>query len=54
MPTLQLFFFGFTFWLGAYLLARNSDKIPVQLTGWGLLAPAPWRLAVHKETDTVL
>jgi hypothetical protein len=40
MPTLELFFFGFTLWLGAYLLARNSQKITVQLTGWGLLAYA--------------
>jgi hypothetical protein len=37
---MQLFFFGFTLWLGAYLLARNSQKITVQLTGWGLLAYA--------------
>ncbi|MBI5950630.1 MAG: hypothetical protein HY865_03135 [Chloroflexi bacterium] len=40
MPILELFFFGFTLWLGAYLLARNSQKITVQLTGWGLLAYA--------------
>ncbi|HEX9385842.1 MAG TPA: hypothetical protein VF918_05940 [Anaerolineales bacterium] len=40
MPTLELFFFGFTLWLGAYLLARNSQKITVQLTGWGLIAYA--------------
>jgi len=40
MPTLELFFFGFTLWLGAYLLARDSQKITVQLTGWGLLAYA--------------
>jgi uncharacterized membrane protein len=40
MPILGLFFFGFTLWLGAYLLARNSRKITVQLTGWGLLAYA--------------
>ena len=33
----NLFFFGFTLWLGAYLLARNSPNIPVRLTGWGLL-----------------
>jgi hypothetical protein len=37
---MQLFFFGFTLWLGAYLLARNSQKVTVQLTGWGLLAYA--------------
>jgi hypothetical protein len=37
---LELFFFGFTLWLGAYLLARNSQKMTVQLTGWGLLAYA--------------
>jgi hypothetical protein len=35
---MQLFFFGFTLWLGAYLLARNSQKVTVQLTGWGLFA----------------
>lgn len=40
MPTIELFFFGFTLWLGAYLLARNSQKVTVQLTGWGLLAYA--------------
>jgi hypothetical protein len=40
MPTLDLFFYGFTLWLGAYLLARDSQKITVQLTGWGLLAYA--------------
>jgi len=39
MPTLELFF-GFTLWLGAYLLARNSQKNTVQPTGWGLLAYA--------------
>jgi len=31
---------GFTLWLGSYLLARNSEKITVQLTGWGMLAYA--------------
>jgi len=31
---------GFTLWLGVYLLARNSQKATVQLTGWGLLAYA--------------
>jgi hypothetical protein len=35
-----LFFYGFTLWLGAYLLARDSHKITVQLTGWGLIAYA--------------
>ena len=40
MPTMELFFFGFTLWLGAYLLARHSQKVTVQLTGWGLLAYA--------------
>jgi uncharacterized membrane protein len=40
MLFLQLFFFGFTLWLGAYLLARDSQKAAVQLTGWGLLAYA--------------
>jgi hypothetical protein len=33
----NLFFFGFTVWLGAYLLARKSGKITVRLTGWGLI-----------------
>jgi hypothetical protein len=50
MPYLELFFFGFTLWLGAYLLARNSQKITVQLTGWGLLAHA-FALAVHIVWD---
>lgn len=40
MPVMELFFFGFTLWLGAYLLARNSQKATVQLTGWGLVAYA--------------
>lgn len=40
MPILHLFFFGFTLWLGAYLLARDSQKATVRLTGWGLLAYA--------------
>ncbi len=40
MPAIELFFFGFTLWLGAYLLARNSQKVAVRLTGWGLLAYA--------------
>ncbi len=34
----KLFFFGFTLWLGAYLLARNVQKATVRLTGWGLFA----------------
>jgi len=33
----NLFFFGFTLWLGAYLLAHNSPKMTVRLTGWGVL-----------------
>jgi hypothetical protein len=37
---MQFLFFGFTLWLGAYLLARGSQKAAVQLTGWGLLAYA--------------
>jgi hypothetical protein len=40
MPIMELFFYGFTLWLSAYLLARDSQKITVQLTGWGLLAYA--------------
>ncbi len=37
---MPLFFYAFTLWLGAYLLARNSTKTAVRLTGWGLLAYA--------------
>lgn len=37
---MQLFFFGFTLWLGAYLLTRHTQKVSVRLTGWGLLAYA--------------
>lgn len=37
---MQLFFFGFTLWLGAYLLARHTRKTAVRLTGWGLIAYA--------------
>jgi hypothetical protein len=33
----NLFFFGFTLWLGAYLLARASKKATVWLTALGLL-----------------
>jgi hypothetical protein len=40
MPTLELFFYGFALWLGAYLLARDSQKNTVRFTGWGLLAYA--------------
>jgi len=35
-----ILFYAFTLWLGAYLLARNSQKTAVRLTGWGLLAYA--------------
>lgn len=34
---IKLFFFGFSLWLGAYLLARRSEKNTVRLTGWGLV-----------------
>jgi hypothetical protein len=37
---MELFFYGFTLWLGAYLLARDSQKVPVQLTALGLIAYA--------------
>jgi hypothetical protein len=37
---MELFFYGFTLWLGAYLRARDSQKATVKLTGWGLLAHA--------------
>jgi hypothetical protein len=40
MPFMELFFYGFTLWLGAYLLARASEKVTVHLTGWGLIAYA--------------
>src|SRR5215211_9453338 len=40
MPIMELFFYGFTLWLGAYLLARDSQKVTVQLTGLGLIAYA--------------
>jgi hypothetical protein len=40
MPVMELFFYGFTLWLGAYLLALGSSKTTVQLTGWGLNAYA--------------
>jgi hypothetical protein len=40
MPVMELFLYGFTLWLGAYLIARRSQKLTVQLTGWGLLAYA--------------
>lgn len=33
----NLFFFGFTLWLGGYLVARNSQKMTVILTGWGVI-----------------
>lgn len=46
MPTLGLFFYGFTLWLGAYLLARDSRKATIRLTGWGLIAYAV-ALAIH-------
>jgi len=37
---MQLLFYAFTLWLGSYLLARNSQKMAVRLTGLGLLAYA--------------
>jgi hypothetical protein len=40
MIGMELFFYGFTLWLGAYLLARDSQKPTVRLTGWGLIAYA--------------
>lgn len=43
---MELFFYGFTLWLGAYLLARDSRKATVHLTGWGLIAYA-FALAVQ-------
>ena len=35
-----ILFYAFTLWLGTYLVARNSQKTTVKLTGWGLLAYA--------------
>ena len=40
MPIMELFFYGFTLWLGAYLLSRDSRKTTVVLTAWGLIAYA--------------
>ena len=37
---MELFLYSFTLWLGAYLLARGSEKTSVQLTAWGLIAYA--------------
>lgn len=37
---IELFIFGFALWLGAYLLARDSQKNTVRLTGLGLVAYA--------------
>jgi hypothetical protein len=50
MPVMELFFFGFTLWLGAYLLARDSRKTTVPLTGWGLIAYA-FALAIQTLFD---
>lgn len=36
----QLFFFAFTLWLGAYLIARNSKKMALRLAGLGLVCYA--------------
>jgi len=33
MPTMELFFFGFTLWLAPYMLARNSQKVTVNSQG---------------------
>ena len=35
-----LLFYAFALWLGAYLLARDTRKTAVRLTGWGLIAYA--------------
>jgi len=40
IPIMRILFYAFTLWLGSYLLARNSQKMAVRLTGWGLLAYA--------------
>ncbi len=50
MLIMELFFYGFALWLGAYLLARDSQKITVHLTGWGLIAYAI-ALAIYILSD---
>ena len=35
---MNLFFFGFTLWLGSYILARNPQKMTVRLTGLGIVS----------------
>ena len=40
IPIMRILFYAFTLWLGSYLLARNSQKMAVRLTGCGLLAYA--------------
>lgn len=37
---MYLLFYAFTLWLGSYLLARDSQKMAIRLTGWGLIAYA--------------
>jgi hypothetical protein len=37
---MPILFYAFTLWLGAYVMARNSQKTAVRLTGWGLFAYA--------------
>ncbi len=40
MPLLEAAGFGFSLWLGLYLLARNPDNLPLRFTGLGSLAYA--------------
>ena len=54
---MQLFFYAFTLWLGAYLLARNSQKAAVRLTGSGLLAYAlalAVQIVFHQFSEQVI
>jgi hypothetical protein len=37
---MPILFYAFTLWLGAYVMARNSQKTAVRLTGWGSFAYA--------------
>lgn len=39
---IQLLLFGFTLWLGLYLIARDPDKPSLRYTGLGLAAYAGW------------
>lgn len=54
---INLFCFGFTLWLGAYLLARNSQQMTVRLTGLGLVFYAialALEIVVGQQPDSLL